>query len=136
MAKPKKESPVKTWRPAPPEWIETFAKGTAGIPGGEQRKMFGYPALFANGNMAAGLHGSGLVLRLPDAEREALLRLPGAHPFEPMPGRVMREYVVAPAAFVKKPSEVSAWLRKAFAYASTLEPKTRARKKQGGRRAD
>jgi TfoX/Sxy family transcriptional regulator of competence genes len=98
--------------------------------------MFGYPALFSNGNMAAGLHGSGLVLRLPDAEREALLRLPGARPFEPMPGRVMREYAVAPPAFAKKPSEVSAWLRKAFAYASSLEPKRSARKKSQSRRAD
>ena len=33
----------------------------------------GYPAAFVKGNMAAGLHASGLVLRLKDSDREKLL---------------------------------------------------------------
>ena len=135
MAGSKKGSPAPKMRPAPPEWIEAFAEAAARIEKGEQRKMFGYPALFANGNLAAGLHGDGLVLRLPEKERDALLRLPGSRPFAPMPGRIMREYVVAPPALSKRPDEVLVWVRRALAYASTLPRKPGSRGKSGKKRA-
>jgi len=56
--------------------------------------MFGYPALFLDGNMLAGLFGHGLVLRLPEPERQALIAAGHAAPFVAMGGRVMREWVV------------------------------------------
>jgi TfoX/Sxy family transcriptional regulator of competence genes len=127
MAPRKGESPVRKLKPASREWMKVFGEAAAGIEGGEQRKMFGYPALFARGKLAASLHETGMVLRLPEAERESFLRLEGAKQFEPMPGRIMREYVVAPSTLSKRPDEVSAWLRKAFAYASALPEKSGAR---------
>ena len=47
--------------PSPPELIERLARLAAAIAGVEQRKMFGYPALFLNGNMVAGLFGNAVV---------------------------------------------------------------------------
>ena len=47
-----------------------------------------------NGNMFAGLFRDRLILKLPQPVRMKLFELPGAAPFEPMPGRVMGEFVV------------------------------------------
>lgn len=59
--------------PSPPELIERLARLAPTVAGIDQRKMFGYPALFFNGNMLAGLFGYGVVLRLPQPERHALI---------------------------------------------------------------
>lgn len=117
----KKSSPVRKWRPASEEWVKVFLKTSAGL--GDARKMFGYPCAFVNGNMYAGLHEAGLILRLGPAEREEFLRLKGATRFEPMPGRVMKEYVVAPGRMAQHPAEVAGWIEKAFRYGSSLPRK-------------
>ena len=80
--------------PSLPELIERLARLAAAIAGVEQRKMFGYPALFLNGNMVAGLFGNAVVLRLSEVERRALIAAGQAAPFVAMGGRVMREWVV------------------------------------------
>lgn len=51
------------------------------------RPMFGNLAAFVNGNMFLCLLGADIAVRLPEAEREGLLREDGAALFEPMPGR-------------------------------------------------
>jgi TfoX/Sxy family transcriptional regulator of competence genes len=91
----------------------------------ERRKLFGYPSAFANGNMFAGLFQESLVLRLPEAERAKFLKLKGAHPFEPMAGRPMREYVVVPDAMLKSSRQLRGWLAKSYDYARTLPPKVK-----------
>ena len=61
------------------------------------RKMFGMDCFTANGKAAGGLHGDDMVFKLTDPKaRERALALPGAHPFEPMAGRQMKEGVVVP----------------------------------------
>jgi len=90
------------------------SKFEALCPGGtnvDKRLMFGFPAAFVNGNMFAGLHEEKLVLRLADAARHELLKLPGANVFEPMPGRPMREYVAVPDAVLRSPTLLDSWLR-------------------------
>ena len=90
--------------------------------------MFGYPAAFVNGNMACGLHQDGLVLRLGDDDRAALMK-EGGVPFEPMPGRVMREYVVAPQKLASRKAELKRWLERAVAHAADLPKKTKKKRK-------
>jgi len=90
--------------------------------------MFGYPAAFVNGNMATGLHQEQVIVRLPAAERKALLAKPGARTFEPMPGRPMVEYIVVPPNLVVKAAALHGWIVKAVAYARSLPPKI----KKGG----
>jgi TfoX/Sxy family transcriptional regulator of competence genes len=126
MAEKRKASPVGKWGPAPAVWIKVFTEVSSGL--GEQRKMFGYPCAFVNGNMFAGLHEAGLILRLPESERAAFLQLKGASRFEPMPGRFMREYVVAPAEMAHHPEVVAQWFRRAFVYGSSLPGKARKAK--------
>jgi TfoX/Sxy family transcriptional regulator of competence genes len=87
--------------------------------------MFGYPCAFVNGNMFAGLFQTGLFVRVAEPERQELLHVKGATRFEPLPGRVMREYVTAPAGMVHRPRLAAEWVRRAFAYASSLPAKKR-----------
>ena len=110
--------------PAPPEWIDAF---DAALPDSvERRKMFGYPAAFVNGNMAAGLHSDGLVLKLDDKDRDALMKA-GGKPFVVM-GRTMGAFVVAPSDFKKKPAELKTWLSRSIAFAASLPPKAKKKK--------
>jgi TfoX/Sxy family transcriptional regulator of competence genes len=124
----KKKSPVSKWKPASEAWIDAF---DASLPSNvERRKMFGYPAAFVNGNMAAGLHQDGLVLRLDEKERAALLQI-GGRPFVVM-GRTMAGFVLAPSEFTENRAELKKWLGRSAAYAASLPPK--AKKKAGARK--
>ena len=113
------------WSKSPPALVEAFAAALPDDPRVERRSMFGHPAAFANGQLFAGLHQDDLMVRLGETERAALLALPGAKPFAPMPGRVMREYAVVPAALHADRRALHAWLKKALAYACGLPPKQR-----------
>lgn len=85
--------------------------------------MFGYPAGFVNGNMFCGLFQESLFLRLGESERAELLAMEGASPFEPMPGRPMREYVVMPMEMLEDAETTRAWIRRAFRHVAALPPK-------------
>jgi TfoX/Sxy family transcriptional regulator of competence genes len=91
-------------------------------PGVERRSMFGYPCAFVNGHMFCGLHQDSLVVRLPEARREAMVAS-GARIFEPMPGKPMKEYVVAPTEIVADRERLRALLHEALEHASSLAPR-------------
>jgi TfoX/Sxy family transcriptional regulator of competence genes len=115
-------------RAAPMDLVRVFDEMVRPLPGVELRKMFGYPSVFFQGQMFAGLHQESMILRLSEEDRARFLALDGAAQFEPMAGRPMREYVVVPPAMLGQPSDVAAWLERALAYAASLpakEPKKR-----------
>ncbi len=116
------------WRKSPPELIALFEAAMPGPPA-EPRKMFGYPVGFVNGHMFMGLFQEEMNLRLGEADRAALLALPGAHPFEPMAGHVMREYAVVPPSLLADRAALAKWIAKALAYAAALPPKKKAKAK-------
>jgi TfoX/Sxy family transcriptional regulator of competence genes len=113
------------WQKSSPELVARFQDALPDDPRVERRSMFGYPAAFVGGNMFAGLHEERCVLRLDDARRAALLAEPGARAFEPMPGRMMREYVVVPSRLVAERGALMKWLAEAFRYARALPPKAK-----------
>ena len=123
---------MKKWKPAPGEAVTAFERATSGLPGAEPRKMFGYSCVFARGNMFAGLHEAGMILRLSDEQRTEFLRLKGASQFEPMPGRVMREYVVVQKVLLNAPEQLRVWVEKSLAYVLSLPAKPK--KSSGGSR--
>jgi hypothetical protein len=59
--------------------------------------MFGMPCAKAGGKAFLGWTDGGVVFKLDQEPRERALALAGAHLFEPMAGRPMREWVVVPA---------------------------------------
>jgi TfoX/Sxy family transcriptional regulator of competence genes len=87
------------------------------------RPMFGHPAAFVTGNMFLGVFGDSVFLRLSETDRPAGLRLAGAHLFEPMPGRPMREYVVLPPALADDRTLARPWVDRSLRYARGLPPK-------------
>ncbi len=105
------------WRKSPQDLIDLFSSVVPGPPV-VQRKMFGYPAAFVNGNLFMSLFQDDMILRLPEGLREELLKVDGAKIFSPMPGRPMREYVAIPPRVMENKKEL----------ASCLKPKSRASK--------
>ena len=121
MAK-KKTGSMPEFGPAPDALVRRFNEAIAPLDSVQSRKMFGYPAAFRNGDMFAGLFRDSMILRLGEADRLALSKR-GGRPFEPMPGRPMREYVVVPSKMVGDPAELQTWIEKSAAFAATLEAK-------------
>ena len=109
------------WKKSPPELIAAFEKAKPSGPSVTARPMFGYPALFLNGNMFAGTYQDKVVVRF--GEERTIAGATTAKTFEPMPGRPMMEYVVVPDAVVKSPAKLRAWVDKAHAYAKKLPAK-------------
>jgi TfoX/Sxy family transcriptional regulator of competence genes len=114
-----KKRAMPKWTKAPESLVTRFADAIERLPTVEARKMFGYPAAFVNGNMFAGLFQSSMMVRLSEDDRRRLR----ASPFEPMPGRPMREYVVVPEEVLGSSTTLDEWLRKGHAFASSLPPK-------------
>ncbi|HEV8421474.1 MAG TPA: TfoX/Sxy family protein [Actinomycetota bacterium] len=86
------------------------------------KPMFGQLAAFVNGNMFMGLYGAEVFVRLPDTDRQSLMTV-GGGPFEPMPGRPMREYIVLPSAWRDEPKRVRQWVDRSLTWAQGLPPK-------------
>ena len=129
MAAKARSADMPKWQPAPTELVEHFGRAVDDLLAVvESRKMFGYPAVFLNGNMFAGLFQDRVILRLSADDRAELAKLPGAAPFEPMPGRRMREYMVAPASVVDSGPQLRAWLQRARSFAASLPKKESAGK--------
>jgi TfoX/Sxy family transcriptional regulator of competence genes len=106
----------------PATLVETFTRAIADLPNVQLRQMFGYPAAFTRAQMFASLFQDQMIVRLSEEDRRALAE-EGARPFEPIPGRPMREYVTVPDAIRDSPSAAREWLLKAQTYASSLPPK-------------
>jgi len=112
-----------SWEKSPPELVAAFGALVARRPELTARKMFGYPAAFVGGYLTTCLHEHRWIVRLSDDARAELLRQPGSSPFEPMPGRRMKEHVVLPPAIVGDPAALDGWVDRAIAFVRTLPPK-------------
>ncbi|MBI4789588.1 MAG: TfoX/Sxy family protein [Chloroflexi bacterium] len=123
MPKTAKPKVMPSFTPAPEELIHVFENAMKGFPKATQRKMFGYPAAFVNGNMFAGVFQDEMFLRLSDADRAKIRSEYGTKLFEPMPGRPMRGYVLVPRYIVKSPRQLTIWLTKAMEFTQSLPPK-------------
>ncbi len=92
-----------------------------GDPGVSERKMFGGIAFMVDGNMACGIAGDELMLRLGAEGAEAALRKPHVRPMD-FTGRPMKGMV-----FVETPglrgASLGRWVTAATTFARTLPPK-------------
>jgi hypothetical protein len=78
------------------ELFDNIANLLALRPGVSRSKMFGMPVVKVNGKAFIGLSQDKMVFKLAEAERIKALKLSGAHLFEPMEGRAMKEWVEVP----------------------------------------
>src|SRR5580693_2053358 len=119
------------WQKPSQDLISLFESVMPGPPA-VQRKVFGYPAGFVNGNMFMGLFQESMNLRLAAGPREEFLKIHNAKLFEPMPGRPMREYVDVPQSVMRDKKELSVWVAKAFEFGTSLKPKSPPAKSKKG----
>jgi TfoX/Sxy family transcriptional regulator of competence genes len=103
--------------------MKIFEELTPVTSGVSTRKVFGQPAAFVNGNMFFGVFGEKLFVRLSEADLAEAKNVAGFVPFEPMPGRAMREYWVFPPSILRNPAEARKWVGRSQGYASSLSPK-------------
>ena len=88
-----------------------------------ERKGAAMPYTAVGGHMFSFLTPAGtLALRLPESERDAFLKKYKTKLCE-QHGRVLKEYVEAPAALLKKTREIKKYFDVSYAYAASLKPK-------------
>jgi TfoX/Sxy family transcriptional regulator of competence genes len=114
------------WKKSPPGLVTAFERAAPKDPKVVRKSMFGYPALFLNGNMFAFTFQDRVAARLAKADLEKAIES-GTRSFEPMPGRPMREYIQIPPSDVTKPAVLASWIERAYRHAKTLPPKAAKR---------
>ena len=103
--------------------IAEFKAVVSQLPLGQPRKMFGYDALFVNGNMAVGLWQNTCVVKVSEADQDQLIARGHGKPFAPMKGRVMTGWVELSEELAHDPEELLAWSSRALAFVAALPPK-------------
>lgn len=98
-----------------------------------EKQMFGGIAFLLGGNMAVGVHGEDLIVRVEPAQTDALLREHGAKPFDLSGGRAPAGWLMVTPAGYRSDAALRGWVARGIAYASSL-PKKGAKKPKGPRR--
>ena len=87
-----------------------------------ERKMFGGIAFMVAGNMACGVLGEELIVRLGDEEGEKALAEDGVRPFD-FTGKPMKGIVYVSPERVAEDAELAEWVEAGADYALSLPPK-------------
>ena len=115
--------PGGAWKKTPERVVEAFEAAVPKAKGIQRRRMFGYPCAFLKGNLFCGTFQDRVMVRLGVEGKAKAIAQDGARPFEPMPGRPMKEYAEVPEADARDAAKLAAWLERAHSYAKTLPPK-------------
>jgi len=87
-----------------------------------EKRMFGGVAFFVNGNMACGVSGDTLMVRVGPAGYEEALRRPGTRPFD-MTGRPMKGWVGVDPEGLATEEMLEDWIRQGVQFAASLPAK-------------
>jgi TfoX/Sxy family transcriptional regulator of competence genes len=91
-------------------------------PGLVEKKMFGGLAFLLHGNMACGVRGEDLIVRVAAEAADAALREPGTRPFD-LTGRPMKGWLLVDADGHAEDDDLRRWVDRGLAYANSLPPK-------------
>ena len=94
----------------------------AGRSGVREQQMFGGLCFMLDGNMACGILGSELVVRVGRENLDDALASPHSRPFD-MTGRPMRSFVYVAAQGIADDAGLAEWAAQGIAYAESLPPK-------------
>jgi TfoX/Sxy family transcriptional regulator of competence genes len=87
-----------------------------------ERKMFGGIGFMVDGNMACGVHGEELIVRLDAEEAEQALTEPGVRRFD-LTGRPMKGWIFVSGEAVSDESALRGWVDAGADFAASLPPK-------------
>ena len=93
-----------------------------GRPGMVSKKMFGGVGVLLNGNMACGVNGDRLIVRVGPDRYEDALSDPHAGPFD-LTGRPMKGWVYVSPEAVAEDVMLAAWIERGVSFALSLPPK-------------
>jgi TfoX/Sxy family transcriptional regulator of competence genes len=113
-----------------PGLITEFRAMQSQLSCGQLRKMFGYDAVFVNGNMAVGLWQNTCVVKVSPADQATLIERGLAVPFAPMKGRVMTGWLELSEELAHDPEQLLAWSERAVTFIATLPPKVKKASKE------
>lgn len=91
-------------------------------PGLTEKTMFGGVGFMLNGNMACGVHGQNLIVRLTPAQAAAALAQPDVRVFD-MTGRPMKGWILVGPAGWASTDDLAAWIAQGVAFAQSLPAK-------------
>jgi len=91
-------------------------------PGLVEKQMFGGLAFLVHGNMACGVRGEDLIVRVAADTAEAALAEPGVRPFD-LTGRPMKGWLLVAADGHAEDEDLRLWVGRGLAYADSLPPK-------------
>ena len=92
------------------------------LPGTSEKEMFGGLSFFVNGNLAVGVIGGDLMVRVGPDQNEKALAHPAARPFN-MTGKVMKGWVMVEPPGFEEDSALSEWVQKGIEFARSLPAK-------------
>ncbi|TGA98317.1 hypothetical protein E4665_08715 [Sporolactobacillus shoreae] len=96
----------------------------------KKKLMFGAAVYFVNDNMWTGVKGKIVFLRLSENDRLTIqTESDEIRPFEPAPGRFMKEYVEVPESKLADDAFARKWLDISYSYVKSLPPKVKKEKK-------
>lgn len=87
-----------------------------------EKKMFGGVGYLLNGNMACGILGERLIVRVPPEKHADLLKRPHIKPFD-FSGKPMKGWLVVEADGYKSAAQLGKWIKEGVDFALTLPPK-------------
>lgn len=93
-----------------------------GRPGVSERKMFGGIAWMVNGNMACGIIGEDLMVRLERDDADAAQTEEHVGPMD-FTGRPMRGFIMVDAAGIEDDAGLGRWVDAGADFAESLPPK-------------
>ena len=93
-----------------------------GRTGVREQKMFGGLCFMLDGNMACGIHGNELIVRVGKENLEDALSRQDSRPFD-MTGRPLRGFVYVAAEGLVTDEGLADWGGRGIAYAESLPPK-------------
>ena len=87
-----------------------------------EKKMFGGIGFMLGGNMACGVHGEQMIVRLDPKKTDDALARPHTRRFD-LTGRPMKGWILVDPAGVEKDADLSKWVSVGATYAESLPPK-------------
>jgi len=94
----------------------------ASVAGVTEKKMFGGIAFMVNGNMACGVHGDNLIVRLGSDIGSRVLSEPHVRPFD-LSGKAMTGWIYVEPAGYKTEQDLKRWIQQGIAFAQSLPGK-------------
>ncbi|MBE0699141.1 MAG: TfoX/Sxy family protein [Anaerolineaceae bacterium] len=105
------------------EQLASRIKATLGPGSGVvEKKMFGGVAYLINGNMACGVHGNRMIVRIGPERYQDDLTKPHIHPFD-LTGKPMAGWIVVDPLGISTGADLNYWIDRGMEFVRTLPSK-------------